>query len=82
MLPIFASLGLAAGALAVTYFTVPAHLLPKFLGRLPGVVQHRTRYGEIAAAISIAFLVLAIARLVTKQLSHVISAVFHKLIGN
>lgn len=81
MLATFASLGLVAGALAITYFTVPAHLLPTFLGRLAGVAQPRTKYGQVAAVISVAFLFLAIIRLVTYRLAHAISAAWQKLIG-
>lgn len=77
----FAGIGLVAGALAITYFTVPADLLPTFLGRLARVAQHRTRCGQVSAVISIAFLFLAIVRLVTHRLSHAVSAAWQKLIG-
>jgi hypothetical protein len=81
VLAVFAVLGLVAGALAGTFFSVPAHSLPSFLAHLPGVGSHRKRYVEISAAIAMFFLVLAILDLLTRRLSAEISDAWRRFIG-
>jgi hypothetical protein len=55
-----ALLGLVALAGAITYFTVPAHSLPSFLGTLHPGKAHRTHRGAAALVIAIVLWVVAV----------------------
>lgn len=58
---VLGALGVIVGAIAVVYFTVPAHSLPSILGGVAGAKPHvhRVHRGDAAAGLAGVLLVLA-----------------------
>jgi len=76
-----AVLGLLAGAVAITYCTVPAESLPPILGRVPGDTTHRLQSGEVAAVVAIGLLLIASGFLIGTHLRQQAVAVWRRLLG-